>query len=118
MVKVVAEGVSLVSLTGTKPEKKPPAARGWQGSANDDCVTVWFCGVLAGRSGGGDDGRWTDLGEEIELDQRAHFSNDIAWRIGEAIGPDRNLERRGGRSDSSWGCSLNCSHANGNQANE
>jgi len=33
MEKVVLEGESSV---GTKPEKNPPAARGWQGSAKDD----------------------------------------------------------------------------------
>lgn len=33
-------------MVGTKPEKKPPAARGWQGSAKLDCVTLWFCCLL------------------------------------------------------------------------
>jgi len=31
-------------MVGTKPEKKPPAARGWQGSAKLDCVTLWLFG--------------------------------------------------------------------------
>jgi hypothetical protein len=43
MVKVLPEGEEAV---GTKPEKKPLKTplvlRGWQGSAKDDCVTVWF----------------------------------------------------------------------------
>jgi hypothetical protein len=30
-----------VELVGMKVEKKPPA-RGWQGSAKEDCVTEWF----------------------------------------------------------------------------
>jgi len=43
MVKVLPEGEEAV---GTKPEKKPfktlLVLRGWQGSAKEDCVTVWF----------------------------------------------------------------------------
>jgi hypothetical protein len=43
MVKVVPEGEEAV---GTKPEEKPfkvpLVLRGWQGSAKEDCVTVWF----------------------------------------------------------------------------
>jgi hypothetical protein len=30
------------AAVGTKPEKNPPVERGWQGSAKEDCVTVWF----------------------------------------------------------------------------
>jgi len=41
MVKVVPLGELAV---GTKPEKNPPAARGWQGSAKEDWVTLWFFG--------------------------------------------------------------------------
>ena len=38
MVKVLPEGELAV---GTKEEKKP-FSRGWQGSAKELCVTVWF----------------------------------------------------------------------------
>jgi len=45
MVKVLPEGDSAV---GTKPEKKPfrtpLVLRGWQGSAKEDCTTLWFFG--------------------------------------------------------------------------
>lgn len=46
-------------VVGTKVEKKPPA-RGWHGSAKEDCVTEWFCGVLVfvflgGKGEGGED---------------------------------------------------------------
>jgi len=45
MVNVLPEGEEAV---GTKPEKKPLRTplvlRGWQGSAKEDCVTVWFFG--------------------------------------------------------------------------
>jgi hypothetical protein len=40
MVKVVVLGPG--AAVGTKPLKKPPAARGWQGSAKEDWVTLWF----------------------------------------------------------------------------
>jgi len=40
-VKVVPEGEFIV---GTKPLKKPPVERGWQGSLKLDWVTVWFFG--------------------------------------------------------------------------
>ena len=32
----------VLALVGTKPEKKPPDERGWQGSLKLDWVTVWF----------------------------------------------------------------------------
>lgn len=41
IVNEVPEGEFLV---GTKPEKKPPVERGWQGLAKEDWVTEWFFG--------------------------------------------------------------------------
>lgn len=38
------EALAVPLGTNMYPESKPPAS-GWQGSANDDWVTVWFPGL-------------------------------------------------------------------------
>lgn len=61
MMKVeLSEEVGIV-VVGTKEEKKP-LARGTQGLAKDDCVTVWFWDVSDVRKVIREEGREIPLG--------------------------------------------------------
>lgn len=63
--------------TGTKEEKKP-AFRGTQGAVKEDCVTVWFLGIVSPvKSRVENEGWGTYLGKEGELNGVADVCVDV-----------------------------------------
>jgi hypothetical protein len=85
-VKVVVEG----TVVGTKPEKKPPVARGTQGLPKEDCTTEWFCAQLVSCTcwglGGGSLSQEADtyLRVEVEDDLVTNGRGDIVRAVDQA----------------------------------
>jgi len=104
-VNEVPEGEFLV---GTKPEKKPPVERGWQGLAKEDWVTEWFCGEI------NDEAMQflseeTYLWEEIKLDLGTDSRDDVVGAVCEfPIGTNSDFD----------GVCLNSSDSDGDKAND
>lgn len=100
---------SVVALVGTKPEKKPPA-RGWQGSANEDWVTVSTCLLALEVKSGVKCEERTVLWEEVELNRITGIGSDIIWRVGKTILSHGYLDGSsrgcGGESQNEGGCVL------------